>query len=106
MPVWTIALDVIEDVRGSIAMYLFIIEEAIQSMGMACYLNYREKNWSALLETANYALENLIKPALDFVSTYGHVAYPLNISYQAFYEATKKQMQNYIDLAKEKLAEA
>jgi len=98
MPVWTIAIDIIQDVRGSIAMYMFIIEEAIQTIGMACYLLYKHKKYSDLKEVAKWALDNLVNPAIDFAETYGHVAYPLEMAYKAFYQASKKNFENYLRL--------
>jgi len=103
MPTWTIALDVIEDVRGSVAMYLFIIEESIQTLGMACYLLAKQERWNDLLDLANWIIANVINPAIDFNNTYGMVAYPLNMAYDTFYKASKTNMENYIKIAQSKL---
>jgi len=103
---WEIALDVIQDVRGTLGMYLFIIEEAIQTVGMACYLNWKEGNYSKVLEIANYVLDEIINPAIDFNNTYGWAAVPLNLAYGVFYKAAKTTMENYIEQAKQKLAGA
>ena len=98
MVVWEIALDIIEDVRGSIAMYLFIIEEAIQTAGMACYLLYRMKKYDECKNTAQWVIDNLIDPALEFVNTYGYAAYPLNMAYETFYKSARKTMETYLKL--------
>lgn len=98
MAVWSIAIDIIEDVRGSIAMYLFIIEESIQAIGMATYLANRAKKTDLTKELANYAIENLIDPALDFVKNYGTFAYPLNMAYEEFYKAARKVFETYLSL--------
>ena len=95
---WNIALDIVEDVRGSIAMYLFIIEEAIQTVGMACYLLYRQKKYDELKDTARWIIDNLIDPALEFVKTYGYAAYPLNIAYEVFYKSARKTVETYLSL--------
>ena len=95
---WKIALDIIEDVRGSIAMYMFIIEEAVQTAGMAAYLYQKAEQTQKAKETAKWVLDNLIYPALDFVETYGYLAYPLNLSYEAFFRAAEKTMQMYLEL--------
>jgi len=100
--VWSIALDVIQDVRGSIAMYLFIIEEAIQTLGMAVYLLYKDNRFQEARETAQYMLDNVINPAIDFNNTYGSVAYPLNLAYDTFYKNSKKNMETYLELTKGK----
>ena len=98
---WSIALDVIQDVRGSIAMYLFIIEEAIQTVGMACYLNYKANRLEAVRDLAKWILDNIINPAIDFNNTYGSVAYPLNLAYNVFYHAAKRNMETYLELCRE-----
>jgi len=103
MPTWTIALDVIEDVRGSVGMYLFIIEESIQTLGMACYLLAKEQRWNDLLDLANWIIANVINPAIDFCNNYGAIAYPLNMAYDTFYKASKTNMENYIKIAQSKL---
>lgn len=100
---WKIALDVIEEVRGSIAMYLFIIEEAIQTAGMACYLLQKAQDYEALMSTASWILNNLINPAIDFVNTYGAPAYPLNQAYYTFYNSAKLTMETYIKTAQKAL---
>jgi len=106
MVIWKIALDLVQDVRGTLGMYLFIIEEAIQTVGMACYLNWKEGNYSKVIEVANYVLDEIINPAIDFCATYGSATYPLNIAYDVFYKAAKTSMENYIAQAQEKLAGA
>jgi len=95
---WSIALDVIEDVRGSIAMFLFIIEEAIQTAGMACYILMRLKKYDELRDQAQWAIDNLINPALDFVQNYGFAAYPLNLAYESFYKAAKRTFETYLKI--------
>lgn len=101
--VWwiTIAWDIVEDVRGSCAMFMFIIEEAVQTIGMACYLAQKKKQWNVLREYADFALYELIEPALQFVDQYGNLAYPLNGAYKAFFEAAKKTFLQYKQMAAE-----
>jgi len=96
---WTIVLDVIQDVRSSIAMFMFIIEEAIQTAGMACYILYKQQNWEELKNAAQQVIDNLITPGLDFVNTYGAAAIPLNMAYSAFYDQAKTTFQTYIAVA-------
>jgi len=97
MAVWSIALDVIEDVRGSIAMFMFIIEEATQTAGMACYLYKKADMPEKAAELAQWIIDELLDPAIDFVDNYGYIAYPLNIAYKQFYLAAKQTMQAYLD---------
>jgi len=96
MVVWTIAIDLIEDVRGSIAMFMFIIEEATQCVNMACYIAKEAEDMEKASEIAQWAIENLIDPALDFVQTYGILAYPLHIAYEKFFESAKKTLEQYL----------
>jgi len=102
---WTLILDIIQDVRGSISMFMFIIEEAIQTVGMAIYLLYKQGKYQECLELVSWELENLINPSLEFVEQYGAVAYPLNIAYQQFYQSAKKTALTYQDLCLEALSE-
>lgn len=105
MVTWMIALDLIQDVRGSIAMYMFIIEEAIQTVGMSCYILYKDEKYAECLQLAHWILNNIIEPALGFAETYGHAAYPLEISYKVFYQASKKNMLTYIERCNAKMVE-
>jgi len=99
---WEIVLDVIQDVRGSIAMYLFIVEEAIQTAGMACYLLHKHKKLEECRETAQYILDNIINPAIDFNNRYGAIAYPLNMAYDVFYKSAKTSMETYLKVTEKK----
>lgn len=103
LPRWTIAIDLIEDVRSSIAMYMFILEETAQTLGMSCYLLSRNEEYERLIEMANYAINELINPAIEFVETYGALAYPLHFAYKAFFEGAKRTFQTYLYVAQKKL---
>lgn len=93
------AFGVFEDVRGAVAMYMFILEEAIQTVGMACYINYRRERYDKCKELAQYCIETLINPLKEFAdSPAGNLAYPMNLSYSAFASASKKTMQTYLEL--------
>ena len=96
---WTVALDVVQDVRGSVAMFMFIIEEAIQTAGMACYVLYKSQKWQELKNAAQQTIDNLIIPGLDFANTYGAAAIPLNTAYLAFYNQSLTTFQTYIAVA-------
>jgi len=96
---WTIALDVVQDVRSSVAMFMFIIEEAIQTAGMACYVLYKNQKWEALKSAAQQTIDNLILPGIDFVNNYGAAAIPLNTAYSAFYNQAKTTFETYIAVA-------
>ncbi|MBT0160791.1 hypothetical protein G4O51_12495 [Candidatus Bathyarchaeota archaeon A05DMB-2] len=100
---WTLVLDTIQDTRGSVGMFMFILEESCQTMGMACYLLQKTGKWAELKSMAEYMLTELIEPALEFVSIYGHIAYPWNLAYQTFFESAKKTAQTYIQIASERM---
>ena len=99
---WTVALDLIQDVRGSIAMYLFIIEESIQTVGMACYMLYKDQKYQEVMDLATWIISDIIDPAIEFNNTYGTVAYPLNMAYGVFYESAKRNMNTYLETCKAK----
>lgn len=94
---WQIAIDLIEEVHGTIAMYMFILEEACQTAGMACYLYKEAEMPDKAAEVANWVINNIIDPAIDFADTYGNLAYPLQISYKLFYQSARKAMEAYIN---------
>jgi len=100
MVVWTIALDVVQDVRGSIAMYLFILEEAIQTVGMSVYLMHKANMDEEVRSQAKWILDEIINPAIEFNNTYGMLAYPLNQAYSTFYESAKRNMETYLKVTK------
>lgn len=92
MVLWTIALDAVQEVRGSIAMFMFIIEESMQGIGMANWIAYKAEDWELLLSNVQYGRNQLLIPALDFVQKYGAVAYPLNLAYETFYKSFEKSL--------------
>jgi len=102
MVAWQIALDVVQDVRGSIAMYLFIIEEALQTLGMACYLYQKANMKESVRNLAKWAIDNVVDPAIEFNNTYGAAAYPLNMAYDTFYHSSRISFQTYIHITEKK----
>ena len=89
------AFDVFEDVRGTISFYMFIIEEAIQTANMACYLLYKAGLYDELEEVLNWLENELVNPLESFANGVGVVAYPMNLSYISFAEASKKLINSY-----------
>lgn len=81
-------------------MFLFILEEAVQSIGMSVYLAYKAESCEDVRNLAQYAIDELIDPALDWIHTYGNLCYPNNLSYEEFFLASKKNMENYLKLCK------
>ena len=82
-------------------MYLFIIEESIQTVGMACWTLYKANRISEVRELAQWVLNEIIDPAIVFNEQYGKVAYPLNEAYGVFYEASRKNMETYLKLTQD-----
>lgn len=102
MPIWTVAIDVLEDARGTLTFYGFIIEEAIQSAGFACWILRSANKDKEAAEKAQWCINELILPAIDFFNRWGHITFPMNQAYLAFYEASKKTMETYIQVAESK----
>jgi len=101
---WSVAksaFDVFEDARGTAGFYMFIIEEAIQTTNMALYLLYKAGLKEQLEELINWEENELVNPLKDFANGVGTIAYPMNLSYQAFAEATKKLLDSYRQLLQE-----
>jgi len=88
--------DVFMNVRETIAFYMFIIEESIQAMGMACYLLKKYGLDQDAKEYASWTKSNLIEGLKQFADGVGQVAYPMNLAYKAFAEATEKVMDAYL----------
>jgi len=99
---WEIILDIIEDVRGTMIFYFFIIEEAIQSVSFACYLLHKAEMYEDCRNMARWCLDNLINPAIDTVAWLGTLIYPMNMSYDLFYKSAKKLMETYLKVGEEK----
>jgi len=77
--------DVFMDVRGAVAMFMFIIEEAIQTAGMASWIFYKEGMIDEMKENELWIKDNLAIPLKEFAeSPSGYIAYPLNEAYKQF----------------------
>ena len=96
------AFEVFEDIRSAISMYMFIIEEAIQTLNMANWVLYKANLLDKVKENIDYIRSNLAQPLKDFAeSPAGYVAYPMNISYIAFAESTLKALDSLEQAIKE-----
>lgn len=98
MAKWKIALDMVEWVHGTIGMFMFILEEAAQTAGMACYVAKREGQDDLVKSIADYAIREICDPGIDFCNTYGAAAYPLHMAYKEFFTAAKKTFQTYLEV--------
>jgi len=99
---WGIALDIIEDVRGTMIFYFFIIEESIQSASFACYLLNKAGMKEDCRYMAQWCIDNLIDPAIETVKWLGIMIYPMNIAYDLFYKSAKKLMETYLKVTEKK----
>jgi len=90
------AFDVFVNVRETIAFYMFIIEESIQAMGMACYLLKKYGLDQDAKEYASWTKSNLIQGLKEFAQGVGVIAYPMNEAYKLFAESTEKVMDAYL----------
>lgn len=100
---WTLVIEQLMNlttfVHGTVGMFMFILEELTQALAMACY-NYKQvQNWNKVIEVANYAIYEVINPAIEWINTYGHLAYPLNDAYREFFTGARKTFESYITLA-------
>lgn len=93
------AFEVFENVRETVAFYMFIVEEAIQSAGMAAYISYKAGNTQRAKEIAQFMISELIDPLKEFAeSPVGYTAYPVNLAYSAFAESARKVAETYLEL--------
>ncbi|RLE39795.1 hypothetical protein DRJ16_07840 [Candidatus Woesearchaeota archaeon] len=96
------AFEVFEDIRSAISMYMFIIEEAIQTLNMANWVLYKANLLDKVKENIDYIRNDLAQPLKNFAeSPAGYVAYPMNISYIAFAESTLKALDSLEQAIKE-----
>jgi len=88
------AFEVFEDIRSAVSMYMFILEEAIQTLNMANWILYKAQLYDDMKININYVRNNLAQPLKDFSSgPVGYIAYPMNLSYEAFADATLKSLE-------------
>lgn len=109
MPALIVAKEAFEqftNVREAVAFYMFIIEESIQAVGMACYLYTKYGLNNKAKETAKWCINELIDPLLEFANSFGVLAYPMNLAYSAFAEATRKVMEMYLELPEQTISQS
>lgn len=85
-------------VHGTIGMFMFIAEEACQSLGMACYIAQRAEDLPRAKELAQYGITNLCDPMIEFCHVWGKYAYPLHYAYEDFFLASKLNFETYLGL--------
>ena len=99
---WLIAKElweVFSDVRGAVGMFMFILEEAIQTAGMATWILYKNEDIEGAKQNEEWIKNNLAIPLKQFAeSPSGYLAYPLNIAYKAFAEAAIRKAELFQSL--------
>jgi len=93
------AFEIFSDIRGACGMFMFILEEAIQTAGMASWILYKEGKKDLAKENEQWIVSNLAIPLRDFANgPAGYLAYPLNLAYAMFAEATIKKKEAFMKL--------
>jgi len=93
--------------REEVAFYMFIFEEAVQTLGMSCYLLTNAGQYQEAAEVAQYMLDEYVNPMIAFCDpsvggeelAIGILAWPMNTAFLAFFMATKKNLEYYIQQA-------
>lgn len=91
--------------RQEAVFYCFIIEEAVQSLGMACYLLTKAEKYTLAAMIANDAIEHYCDPMIKLCSdttdttelNLGFIMMPTNSAFVSFFEASKKNFRMYVD---------
>lgn len=87
------AFKAFSDFRSAIAMYMFILEESIQTANMGNWIMFKANLYDKVKENISWIRTNLAQPLLDFASSpVGVLAFPLNESYKLFAQATLKSL--------------
>jgi hypothetical protein len=89
------AFDVFNDIRGMVIFYLFILEEAAQTAGMACYMCYKDNRTTQAAEHAQWIKDNITTNGRTFAQTIGLVAYPMNDAFITYFDAADKANDYY-----------
>lgn len=94
-----IGWDIIEDVRGSTMMLMFIMEESIQTAMMGEYIAVKEDMRSEAMNLNVWIRQYLTGQLWALCdSNWSLVAYPLNNAYGLFALATNKTLDIYTAL--------
>lgn len=92
------AFDVFENVHSIVTFYMFIIEESIQTVGMACWMARQAGDYAAIHELAHWAKTELCDELGHFANNAGFAAYPMNVAFDKFAEASKKNFDYLLTL--------
>ena len=89
------AFDAFMNARGMVVFYMFILEEAAQTAGMAAYLAYKDGNGSEAAAHAQWVKDNVITDGRAFAQTVGLVGAPMNDAFITFFNASERAMNYY-----------
>jgi len=92
------AFDAFEKVNSTVAFYMFIIEESIQTVSLAIYLSNKAGNKETMRQLAQYNKDELIQPLKDFCDGTGYLGFPMNLAFKKFAEASEQAMNYYLSL--------
>lgn len=102
----SIGWDIIEDVRGSTMMLMFIMEESIQTAMMGEYIAVKEDMRSEAMNLNVWIRQYLTDQLWNLCdSNWSLVAYPLNNAYGLFALATRKTLDIYTALILKRIQE-
>lgn len=90
------AFDVFQDARGMVIFYMFILEEAAQTLSLGAYMANRDNDKTTCQQLAQFNKDNVLAYGKDFASTIGIIGYPMNEAFSAFFDATDKVMDYYL----------
>jgi len=95
---WKMPLEIIKDVRGTLIFYGWVICESLGSASMACYLLKKEKKYKEMKEIAQWAINELIEPYLEWIDYYKFMIAPMDIAYKLYCESQRKLFETYLKI--------
>lgn len=96
-----IAWDVVEDIRGTVAMCMFILEEAAQTAMMGEWVAMKEEMWEEAIDLNMWISQYLASQGLELSdSPYANAAYPMNKAYVMFFSAIYKTLSIYTSVVR------
>jgi len=94
------AFEIFNQIRETVVFYMFIQEEAIQTLSMAVFLAQGRDDWQEVEEMAKYTRDEHVEDLHNQASNVlANVAFPMNLAFQKFTNASRTAMNYYIDMA-------
>jgi len=91
-----IAWDIVQDVRGTVAMCMFIMEEATQTAMMGEWIAIKEQLWHEAIDLNLWISQYLAGELLALSDSWAaNAAFPMNKAYSMFASATFKTLEIY-----------